>query len=322
MYSLKISIIIPFYNAEKYLRQCLDSIISQTYDNWECLLINDGSTDSSDMICQEFVDQDERFKLYNNTNHGVSYSRNYGIAMALGEWVFFLDADDWMECDLFEKYLRYIDEVDMICGGFTEFGFSDNQFCIKTDVMIKDKSSIVEYDSPQIPIKKLLIYCWGKLFRKSVISHYNIQFREDLKLAEDFIFVTNYLCCTQKIAIISYNGIHYRTLPTKNKYCMNSNQYSIHAKAMNEVLNLASVKIGTQFKREYKYLELLLFSKFLSYIKSTNDSLVYAKEVANYKKNRVFDVASYYRKKGDFLRYVYYRFLFAFPSLSFKFSRL
>ena len=86
-----ISIIIPIYNSEKYLKNCLDSLLQQSFENFEALLINDGSTDRSDEICDEYAEKDSRFKVYHKGNSGVSAARNFGLEKAQGEWIWFVD---------------------------------------------------------------------------------------------------------------------------------------------------------------------------------------------------------------------------------------
>ena len=95
MNNCKVSIIIPVYNAERYLRKCLESIVSQTYINWELILVNDGSTDTSGKICEEYAEKDARVRVYNKSNTGVSDSRNLGIKESTGKYLVFVDADDY-----------------------------------------------------------------------------------------------------------------------------------------------------------------------------------------------------------------------------------
>ena len=106
-----ISIIVPIYNVEKYLRQCLDSIMNQTYRNFECLLINDGSSDNSEDICREYVSKDSRFRYFEKENGGVSSARNLGIEHSKGEYITFIDSDDWVDSDYLEVlYNSLVDE--------------------------------------------------------------------------------------------------------------------------------------------------------------------------------------------------------------------
>jgi len=94
-----VSIIVPVYNTEKYIRQCLDSILNQTYQNFECLLINDGSSDNSADICREYVAKDARFRYFEKENGGVSSARNLGMERSGGAYITFIDSDDWLEND-------------------------------------------------------------------------------------------------------------------------------------------------------------------------------------------------------------------------------
>jgi glycosyltransferase involved in cell wall biosynthesis len=109
-----ISIIVPIYNGEKYLSKCLDSILAQRFEDFELLLINDGSQDSSLSICRKYAQADKRISIYDIPNGGVSAARNVGIDNATGEWVMFIDSDDWVEEGLLETGLPYFNEYDMI----------------------------------------------------------------------------------------------------------------------------------------------------------------------------------------------------------------
>ena len=101
-----ISVIVPVYNVEKYLNKCLDSIISQTYTNLEIILIDDGSTDNCGKICDEYASKDKRIKVIHKENAGVSSARNYGIQCATGDWIMFVDSDDWIEFDAINSIRR------------------------------------------------------------------------------------------------------------------------------------------------------------------------------------------------------------------------
>ena len=116
-----ISIIVPIYNVEKYLRQCLDSILNQTYQNFECLLINDGSPDNSADICREYVEKDSRFKYFEKENGGLSDARNYGIRQSKGSYITFVDSDDWLEENAVEILMKRAEETgaDLIYFNFT-----------------------------------------------------------------------------------------------------------------------------------------------------------------------------------------------------------
>lgn len=117
--SPKISIIVPVYKVEQYLRRCLDSIVAQTFTDWECILIDDGSPDNSGVICDEYVAKDNRFHVIHKENKGVSAARNAGLDAARGEWIGFVDSDDWIEPKTYETALNSVvcENADVICFG-------------------------------------------------------------------------------------------------------------------------------------------------------------------------------------------------------------
>ena len=118
-----ISIIIPVYNVEKYLRQCLDSVLSQTYTNYEVIMVDDGSTDSSYDICLEYSIKDSRFKSFQKENGGASSARNIGLDKADGKYVFFLDSDDWIDKNTFQSLLEIAEaeETDFVVSEAVAF---------------------------------------------------------------------------------------------------------------------------------------------------------------------------------------------------------
>ena len=116
----KISIIVPVYNVEKYLPRCLDSIIGQTFKDWECLVIDDGSTDTSGTICDEYARKDNRVKVFHKKNGGLTSARNHGLERAHGDWIMHVDGDDWIELDSIEQMLSTAEssDADVVIGDF------------------------------------------------------------------------------------------------------------------------------------------------------------------------------------------------------------
>ena len=115
----KFSIIIPVYNIEQYIRECLQSVVAQTFTDWECIIVNDGSTDNSMERIRGL--EDERIRVISQTNMGLSAARNAGIKAAKGEYIFLLDGDDWIVPDALERLNKHIDGQDMICYGGKRF---------------------------------------------------------------------------------------------------------------------------------------------------------------------------------------------------------
>lgn len=123
-----ISVIVPIYNVENYLRMCLDSIQNQTYKNFECLLINDGSPDNSAEICREYVAKDSRFRYFEKENGGVSSARNLGIERSEGVYITFVDSDDWVEPDYLEVLYSIIvqEKADISVSTYKQFNTKEN----------------------------------------------------------------------------------------------------------------------------------------------------------------------------------------------------
>ena len=164
-----ISVIVPVYNVEKYLEECLDSIQNQTYSNIEIILVNDGSLDNSKDICEKYCKEDNRFKLINQANQGQSVARNKGVAASTGEFIAFVDSDDIIRQDYLEVLIRYMsEEVDIVESQFTvhkkEF-FNENY---------KEINVIFEGDSEEavkaVPKHVLSINPVTKLYRRSVVE--------------------------------------------------------------------------------------------------------------------------------------------------------
>ena len=166
-----ISIVVPIYNVENYLRQCLDSISEQTYKNFECILINDGSTDNSKQIAEEYL-TDSRFKLINQSNKGLSGARNTGISHIREESTFvaFVDSDDYIYPDFLETLIEHIeDDVDII-EGMIDY-FHDE---IKVDNVCHDfeKQILISKDDKlgKLALNELRVSVFPKLFRKSLFT--------------------------------------------------------------------------------------------------------------------------------------------------------
>ena len=174
----KVSVIVPVYNVEKYLRKCLDSIIQQTYQNLEILIINDGSTDGSDVICREYVEKDTRIAYITKENSGVSDTRNMGLKQASGDYVTFVDSDDWIEKtyveELYDKITTY--NADIAIANYYLFNDSEGLFYffmgdqdyyerLYTPVQLIDGLYETKFNK-----SFALISAWGKLYKRSLFD--------------------------------------------------------------------------------------------------------------------------------------------------------
>ena len=177
-----ISVIVPIYNVENYLRMCLDSIQNQTYTNFECLLINDGSPDSSAEICREYVDKDSRFRYFEKENGGVSSARNLGMKCANGDYITFVDPDDWLDPDYLEiLYLKMMEyDADVAIATYKKYSVSDG--CYYFHVLDQDY-----YEKPyRESFDSTFNVSWGKLFKRSLL--YSLVFNEQRVMGEDLEF--------------------------------------------------------------------------------------------------------------------------------------
>lgn len=163
-----ISIIVPVYNVEKYLKECLDSIEAQTFSDWECILVDDGSTDRSGEICDEFARRDVRFRVVHQANKGLSGARNTAIRIAQGDYIAFVDSDDWIAPEMMAHLHKLITEnnADVAQVGFSrEYdGFSRVKGLVETTVVFDGVTALREL----VKDKRLPSYVWNKMFRREI----------------------------------------------------------------------------------------------------------------------------------------------------------
>ena len=172
---MNISVIIPMYNAERYIRKCLDSIISQTYQNLEVIIVNDGSTDSSREICEEYVLKDKRITLVNTENRGAGSARNTGLEMATGDYVSFIDSDDYICSDYYERLSKMIQETnaDIAIGRYKRISEHDTMKFVNTGDM-KERSSreqLLELYGEDIDRYVNSVLVTNKLFNKKLFGN-------------------------------------------------------------------------------------------------------------------------------------------------------
>lgn len=201
----KISVIVPVYNTDKYLHKCVDSILSQTFTSFELLLINDGSKDCSGEICDEYARKDVRIRVFHKENGGVSSARNLGIENARGEWIAFVDSDDFLPADALRNLLESNNE-DLIIGGYKNH-FGDELITLDGEKQIIKKVDFEMFLS--LNINSVLFRTpWCKLFKKEIIDRESLRFDNSLVFGEDTVFVTTYL-------------LQCKSIRNCDKYCYN-----------------------------------------------------------------------------------------------------
>lgn len=252
----KISVIVPVYNTEKYIHRCIDSILSQTFTDFELLLIDDGSKDNSGKICDEYAAKDSRVRVFHKENGGVSSARNLGLDKVKGEWITFCDSDDyvtnqWLKnficnsCDkeLIVESIKLVDGGNAYIAGPVEYIEGNGK-----DIMIA-----LKYDSGTIG------YPVNKLFRRDIIDTYCLRFKENLKLREDEEFVLRYLKYVNSGCVTNLGGYIY-ILPNYNiKYRKEDVfevkllLYKIALYISNGIYNSAMEKYHTELVQEFMF---------------------------------------------------------------------
>lgn len=198
-----ISLIIPIYNSEKYLFRCLDSILSQSFTDFEVLLIDDGSTDKSGDICDNYTKKDFRIKVFHKKNGGVSSARNLGLDNAIGEYVTFIDSDDWIDKDFLNNlFITANFRADLVVG---EIQYNNKYNTVVTD------NSIVIIDKLMY-LKNLFISGFTSvcniMFKRTFVKNINLRF-EPIRYSEDFIFSIKAICLAEQIVYVRDAIYHY-----------------------------------------------------------------------------------------------------------------
>lgn len=203
MDNLLISVIVPVYNTEKYLGRCVDSIINQTYTNLEIILVDDGSPDNSPAICDEYAKKDQRVKVIHKENGGLSSARNAGLDIAKGDFISFIDSDDFINRDMYKVLIDALGDSDIASVQFKT---------VKDDVIADDKQNIttktvygLDY-LKNICIRTMSETVWDKLFKRDLIG--KLRF-DKTRLNEDFLFLSQILLKNPTVCCVDFVGYYY-----------------------------------------------------------------------------------------------------------------
>jgi len=209
-----ISVIVPVYNDEKNLPRCIDSILTQTYEDFECLLINDGSTDTCPAICDKYAQKDERILVYHKKNEGISKTRQFGIDNSKGQYTIFVDSDDWIEYSFFESVFKKIekDKADIF---FMDF-FTGNAVGKERHINQKKTCTDIETVLRFVLEKKLLSCLWNVIIKKSIYKKNNIVFTDGINYGEDTLFILEILLNNPVVEYLS--GVYYHHTFNKNSF--------------------------------------------------------------------------------------------------------
>ena len=268
--SSKISIIVPLYNVEQYLSCCIDSILVQSFMDFELLLIDDGSTDKSGIICNEYAKTDKRIKVFHKKNGGVTSARILGLEHASGDWIMFVDGDDTLESGAVETLNRYITkDINIIIGTFNYYINGEKKFT--------NNKSFGKYNADEyidlLLLGKVYVAPWAKLYRKKILTNEMIELPNSIKNKEDFIMNMR-IACSQRGNVYFVNEAIYNYRYGRNDSALTKYKSNINLQYELKIKNyiIEALKKYNMYKAHEKYISYYYFN-ILWYLKDTYKNL-------------------------------------------------
>lgn len=285
-----ISIIVPVYNSESTLNRCVDSILNQTFHDWELLLIDDGSTDQSGEICDQYDAKDQRINVFHKENGGVSTARNVGLDNAKGSWVTFIDSDDFISINFLSTFVRSQSSDLYICG--IQF-INNSAIYLPPEECIKIED-VIELDN--LLNKLYFTVPWGKVYKNDIVQKNNIRFNINLKIGEDTDFVFQYLLYTNNIRLISKPLYHFFNDERGKitKYVLTADEYITHIITIKRDLTTLCNELNYTFPITFSVLMKYYSHLFYLHLMSISLYSTFKKEVWKYKVSHV----DYYPKSS------------------------
>ena len=301
----KISIVIPVYNAEKTIRRCIDSLILQTFKEWEAIIVNDGSVDNSGDICDEYAKKDCRFVVLHQENQGASVARNIGIKQAKSKWITFIDADDYVDTSYLETLHKHSEsESDtLIIQGLKQISGK----IIKKRIEFTNKE--LSGHSISIAFDKLKIFEHGytvaKLYSREIIDKNNLQFDSKISYSEDLLFMLEYLLYCNSISYIEGAGYNYVVEASylSQRYNSFDSEYRLFCKS-NKLNNAIAERFKFRPTKESKQNGALMlmravYSLYINKIKNKKERITIIKRINA--KHKLY-ISNYYSPKIFLLR--------------------
>lgn len=229
-----VSIIVPVYNAEKYIKKCIDSILQQSYKNFELILVEDGSPDKCPEICDQYAKQDSRVRVIHKRNEGVSAARNSGLQISKGEYIFFVDSDDFVSKTYLEHLMSPLD-IDYVVSGY----FRGKDQCWEQHGYLSVQFNIYELcKKPELIGQVPLGMVWARKYKRSIIYSNGIKFDTTMARGEDVLFNVEYLLKCKTINIISVIDYYYNQTENSATEQFNPNLFSW---SMKSILKIAEI---------------------------------------------------------------------------------
>lgn len=258
---MRFSVIIPVYNAEKTIISTLRSIWNTAYNDYECIIIDDGSQDKTLALCRDFIKDKPCFNIYSQNNRGVSSARNMGISIAKGEWLLFVDADDTVDKTYFYHLSTMCDDKhDLIVFGYTS---GEKSYTMNSPTSEKlSKDNFLGMLSMHINILKVV---WTKAYKRATIAKYNITFNKDIQLGEDYLFFLDYLSHVNRSAIID-KSLYFYSVPSEKN--LSRRHYPISVSLQKTKLTKQALSLvfqGKALSKLYKFeAKSLIYDVYLS----------------------------------------------------------
>lgn len=268
----KISIIVPVYKVEQYLPKCIDSILAQTYHDWELLLIDDGSPDNSGHICEEYAQKDERIRVFHKENGGVSSARNLGLDNADGDYVMFVDSDDWLSNDCLQVCVYEVEKnkLDALQFGFISVNEHNEKQIVKNPSLILDGEQYIKYNNFNVCVG-------GGLYKRDIIEENKLRFPIELKLAEDQIFILSFIKETVRIKYLNCAMYYY----------LQRSDSAVHTPKSEDMLKSCEylIEFGSHWPVLKSHIDSMIIIFIFDLIK--NNEVSYRKLKKNYRKQNV-----------------------------------
>lgn len=294
-----ITIIVPVYNAESYIEECLRSILNQTYRNFELILVEDGSNDNCSSICDEWAEKDKRIKVVHQKNAGVSVARNVGLDESNGDWIVFIDADDTIEDIAIEEALKIAQDMDCdtVCWNCYKMkdGIITKSPSITPELSMyhgkKMISNLIEslYDTRRDNFYPGYMFraVWGKLLSAKIIQQNNIRFPVGQPLGEDALFLVDYFQVSKSILLVNNYWTYYRIVSSSAVRQYRNNLLDLQIEELKLLckkiettnIDIETVLLNLYLQFEYQYMHhlcqkeknyLVIFKLMLNYIKNRN----------------------------------------------------
>lgn len=242
-----ISVIIPVYNVQNYIKKCLESIINQTYKNLEIIIVNDGSTDNSLKICEEYAQKDNRIRIFNKENGGVSSARNFGLKNANGKYIGFIDSDDVVNLNMYEVLHNAMtnSNVDLcVCNQHANKIVSQRDLI---SALINEEKGAINTQS----VRGVVFY----LYKRNIINKNNIHFNTEIKIGEDMLFNINYLLFVENIQLVEQKLYSYEVRSGSAMTSYNSNYFLNYIILQNNIVSLLNNSLIDSKKLEIMFVK-------------------------------------------------------------------